>query len=894
MPMHPQPDLAQPRIASLSGDTWTLMLGHVHDRSRGAIHDKSDVPADLPGHKVAATVPGCVHTDLLAAGWIPDPYLDQNELHLLWIGRCDWSYTRSFELSAADLAREHLELCFDGLDTVAVVSVNGVELGRTANMHRRYRFDLKDACVGGSNTLEVAFAAPLPAAWDEQDRLGELPRAGGGSNPSHPHNMLRKMACNMGWDWGPVLPTCGIWRDIRVEAWNVGRLGDVRPIVRSATEALAVVDIEADVQGRGDVRATLTAPDGSSFEGTHLEIENPKRWFPVGHGQQPLYTLRVELHDGNTLLDVREQRVGLREVTLDTTADVDRNGSDWPVDGLGSGNAMQLVVNGRPVYCKGANWIPDDAFPHRVTPDRYAKRIDQAVEANMNMLRVWGGGLYESNDFYELCDEKGVMVWQDFLFACAAYHEDESTHRQVEAESRDNVSRLTRHPSLVLWNGCNENLMGHHSWHYDEKSWESYIGDRGWGLAYYYGVLDKATRELAPATPYWPASPSNGTTLDDFIGKDPNANERGNRHVWNVWHGPGHYLNYLGHYPRFCSEFGFHGPAAWATLERAIPEHARRWDSDAMRLHNKNGITDIGDGQDKSTARMGDDFEVPDAVCGDAFDDWLYLSQVMQARALTVGVGWYRSLFPWNSGSLFWQLNDCWPCASWSAIDGDGRAKPMLHAARRFFAPRVVNIGPREPTQVGGWDEDAGPLRVFLHNDADATWQTALHLRRFDYDGIELDAHEAAVTVQPRAAATVDVPTDWHRRDDTFLVADAAGGERAFWWFAPDKHAPMPTPRFEAKAADDGRSVTVTARTLVRDLCLLADRLHPSAEADDACVTLLPGESVTFTIDTPVALDPEALTRRPVLRCIGDRAGADDSPVVAGGEAEPVLAGHAG
>ena len=427
-----------------------------------------------------------------------------------------------------------------------------------------------------------------------------------------------------------------------------------------------------------------------------FDVDRPRRWWPIGHGEQPLYTLRVELlgEDG-AVIDAAEHRVGLRTVELDIGQD--RPGDDRPADGLGSGSRMRLLVNGVPIYCKGTNWIPDDCFPSRVGRNRYRRRVEQATAANMNMLRVWGGGLYESGDFYEICDELGVMVWQDFLLACAAYAEDEATAGEVAAEAADNVARLARHPSLVLWNGCNENLWGWFDWSQDGVPWPEAIGDRGWGLTYYFETLPQTVARLAPATPYWPGSPSTGPTLDDFHARHANDNENGNRHVWNVWHGPGHYLNYLGHYPRFCSEFGFHGPATWPTIERSTPADQRRWDSRVMRLHNKNGLSEIGDGQDKSTARMADDFDAPPATTGDGFDDWLYLSAAMQARALSVGVGWFRSLFPWNNGSLIWQLNDCWPCSSWSLIDGDGRLKPLWYAARRFFAPARRQPRPATP-----------------------------------------------------------------------------------------------------------------------------------------------------------------------------------------------------
>jgi len=537
-----------------------------------------------------------------------------------------------------------------------------------------------------------------------------------------------------------------------------------------------VVEVHADVVGRGAVEATLTCRDGRTFEmrDGRIEVDAPERWWPVGHGEPVLHELRVRLVDAGEVVDERVERVGLRTVTLESMED----DADWlanvPMEGLGVGARMRLLINGEPVYLKGANWIPDDCFPHRVTRDRIRRRLGQARWANMNMIRVWGGGVFESRHFYEACDELGLLVWQDFLHACATYPEDEGTRSEVEAEARDNLARLAPHASLVFLNGCNENLWGHNDWWYEGQRWPDALAGRGWGDRYYFETYPAIVDELVGDRAYWPGSPASGPGRADFEARPANNNEHGNRHIWNVWHGPGHYLHYLEHFPRLSSEFGFHGPACWATVERSTPPDQRRWDSPVMRLHNKNGLDNkVGDGQDKSTLRMSEDFVVP----GD-FDDWLFLSQVMQARALAVGVGWFRALFPWNQGALYWQLNDCWPCASWSAIDGDGRAKPLLHASRRFFAPRVVNLFPRRPSELGGWEDRPGPLRAYLHNDAGDAWTCSLRLRLMTYAGETLGELSRDVRVGARSAGQVDVPDAWTPRHDAFVVADATDGGR--------------------------------------------------------------------------------------------------------------------
>ncbi|MEL7089838.1 MAG: glycoside hydrolase family 2 protein, partial [Planctomycetota bacterium] len=345
-----------------------------------------------------------------------------------------------------------------------------------------------------------------------------------------------KMACNFGWDWGPPLLTCGVWRPAYLETWSAARLGDARPVITRADEERAEIDLRVDVAASsdgnpGEVFAELLDPQGATVASASraadqpevalaLAVDSPRLWWPRGYGEQPRYDLKIELRaqDGS-VLDARQHRAGLRTTALCTDPDPE------PHDGLGQGETMHLVVNGKRVYCKGANWIPDDCFPHRVTPERYRQRIDQAADANMNMLRIWGGGIYEDRSFYEHCDEIGMLVWQDFLLACAAYHEEEPFWSWFEAEARDNVSRLSPHPSLVLWCGCNENIWATFDW---SDQWRA-IREEGkltWGGGYYLDLFPRVVDELAPATPYCPGSPYSGT-----MDRHPNANENGDTHM---------------------------------------------------------------------------------------------------------------------------------------------------------------------------------------------------------------------------------------------------------------------------------------------------------------------------------------------------------------------------
>ncbi|MFW6062350.1 MAG: glycosyl hydrolase 2 galactose-binding domain-containing protein, partial [Planctomycetota bacterium] len=728
-----------------------------------------------------------------------------------------------------------------GLDTVASVELNGHQLGHTANMHRGYRFPARQALRPGENRLAVRFTSPYRYAEQLRDRLGDRP----GAYPE-PYQFIRKMACNFGWDWGPTLITCGIFKPIYLVGWSNARIDSVRPLVTHADEQSATVEVLVEMpraSGRPhdvpmQLEAALLDPDGNevrreSVSVTHdaeqrigLEIGDPRLWWPRGYGDQPLYTVNVRLRvDRGEGLDRWTGRVGLRTVRLNTDADE-------------IGSQMTLEVNGKAVFCKGANWIPDDCFPTRVTEADYRRRIEQACEANMNMLRIWGGGIYETDTFYDICDELGVMVWQDFLFACAAYPEDSPFWEQVELEATHNITRLSPHPSLVIWNGCNENIWGYFDW-----GWQDALDGRAWGAGYYFDLLPRLVEQLDPTRPYWPGSPYSGTMeihpLDDA---------HGNQHIWDVWNARD-YRSYRENKPRFASEFGFQAPATYATLRQALPEKQLRPVSPAMLHHQK-----AGDGHSKLQARLEEHFQSPEN-----FDDWLYLTQLNQARALTTGVEWLRALQPRCMGTLYWQINDCWPVTSWAAVDDGGRPKPLWYATRRFFAPRLLTI---QPTDDG--------LGVFAVNDTDEQWDEPVTVTRMDFDGNALAAVEAELTVPPRGCVAVEGvdPALLTPEDPTRELAVAqAGAQRGLWFFEIDRNLRYPQPAFESYLSDDGGELVLTAQTLLRDLAIFPDRLDAEATVDDQLVTLLPGESATFRIDSPQPLAREKLTAPPVLQC---------------------------
>lgn len=768
------------------------------------------------GSPLPARVPGCVHTDLLDAGLIPDPFIGENEREVAWVGRRDWTYSR--RLNPAAHAHERTDLVFDGLDTAAKITLDGAALGRTRNMHRGYRFDVTNR--GGD--LHVRFVSAYTEAAAVRELTGERPNV-----YPEPSQYIRKMACSFGWDWGPTVVTAGIWKPVRLESWSTARIDKVRPVVTVADGAGRVelhVKVERTESGSSRAlaaRATLagievTAPLEGNRALIVLDVPEPQLWWPRGYGEQALYEVNLmllDVTDNSALLplDTWQRRVGIRTVELDRHADE-------------HGTGFTFVVNGIRVFARGVNWIPDDVLPSRITPERYRERLAQAAAANVDLVRVWGGGLYESDAFYDACDELGLMVWQDFPFACAAYSEEQPLRGEVEAEARENVVRLMPHPSLVLWNGNNENLWGFRDW-----GWEPELAGDSWGEGYYLGLLPRIVAELDPTRPYTAGSPWSGSW--DYHPNDP---AHGTHHSWEVWNRLD-YSEYRTSVPRFVAEFGWQAPPALATLRRALPGEELAPGSPGMLHHQK-----AEDGNGKLNRGVARHFTLPVSD----FDRWHYLTQVVQARAVAAGIEHWRAHWPVCAGTVVWQLNDCWPVSSWSAIDGDGRFKPLYHELRRVYADRLVTVQP-----------EGDGLFVAVINQSARTWDTEVLLRRMTTDGTALAETRVATRAEARAVARLTVPDELlptSRSPKEFLVAEA-DGLRSCHFAAPDRDVDYPAPRFDVQVqpvTGDGDRVdlVVTAHTLVRDLLVQADRLSPDASADRGLMTLLPGEQVRIRV----------------------------------------------
>jgi len=672
-----------------------------------------------------ARVPGGAHTDLLALGRIPDPFVADNEKRVQWVAQSDWVYRRGFRCSPEFLAEEKIFLVCDGLDTLAKVILNGHELGRTANMFRRYEWEIKPLLHAvGENILEIAFASPVKYI-SEKHSVREMPGPYH-SFPGGPY--IRKAPCQFGWDWGPQLPPIGIWKDIRLEGCSGARLAEVHLRQEHSGGQVAIeARIACKHWGEMPLAAVvrITTPNGEIIEkeaaltmkgevAVKTPIPNPELWWPNGYGDQPLYQVEVVLRGKDSLLDQKKYQVGLRTIELCQEQD------QW-------GRSFVFVVNGIPILCKGSNWIPADSFPTRITDEHLENLVRSAAETHQNMLRVWGGGFYEEERFYDLCDRYGILVWQEFIFSCSIYPLDDLNFLDnVRTEVVQNIRRLRHRASLACWCGNNEMEWGWVEWNWNQPELQDLKAayDR-----FFHHTLPSWCQIEDPDHSYWPSSPSSDTP---FI--DPNGQRQGDSHYWEVWHGRKPFTAYRDQYPRFMSEFGFQALPPLATIQTYADESDWNMTSYIMEQHQKNAS-----GNSLMVGQMLDTFRLPKD-----FSSLVYLSMALQAEGIRYGVEHWRRHPDRVAGILYWQLNDCWPVASWSSLDYFGRWKALHYAARRFFAPVMLSIEDQSPRQD-----------VYVTNDRLVPWEGALSWSLETLAGEGLIAGQVPVNVAPQASTQV-------------------------------------------------------------------------------------------------------------------------------------------
>lgn len=826
--------------------------------------------ADRLTNGFAASVPGCIHTDLLAAGLIPDPFAADNELRVQWVAQSDWEYSATFTVEPALLTQPHVDLVAEGLDTVADLWLNEQPVGHVENMFRTWRWPVKGLLRAGENSIRIRFRS-APAWCAERAAVRALPQANA-FFPGAPY--LRKAPYHFGWDWGPMLPTAGIWRPIALEGYTA-RLDDV--YISQGHSGEVTLQIGAGVTGETPAAATVevrvTAPDGEILSGEEdlmfghasvmLRILMPDLWWPNGLGAQPLYTVEVRLTDnaGETL-DSATRRIGLRTIELRQTPD------RW-------GSGFVFVVNGEPVFAKGANWIPADSFPSRLRDEQYAHLLGSAAAAHMNMIRVWGGGIYEDERFYTLCDELGLLVWHDFMFSCSVYpFTDPDFVENVAAEVDDNVRRLRHRPCLALWCGNNELEAGwsHWGWSTPERA-DLEQAD----IDFFYGTLRAQVAALDPDTPYWPGSPSSN--LPHTL---PQSEATGDAHRWEVWHELRPFDHFLTQIPRFASEFGFQSLPPLATIATYAPPDEWNLTSYLMEHHQRNA-----DGNGRMVAYMGYHFRLPSD-----FPSLVYLTQILQAEAMRVAIEHWRRQWPRTAGALYWQINDCWPVASWSSLDAFGRWKMLHYAARRFFAPLHLSIEPggrlsgtlASSNEIGSTGEAAtAGATLWLHNDTHASVEGELRWSLETLDGAVLQQAAEAVTL-PANAAFPARPLDFSAllsgahapsRRNVALVAELwVDGERralGLHTFVPSKHLMLRDPalRRTVEASSDGAlAIRIEATCLARFVEVALD--GADVVFSDSGFDLPAGDTVTVHCALPAGWDATRAAAALRLRSLYD------------------------
>jgi beta-mannosidase len=741
-----------------------------------------------------AVVPGSAQTDLMAAGVIPDPFVSDNELRVLWVAESGWVYRLTFDVSDDLLDHDQVHLVCDGLNTLAAITVNGSAIGRAENMFRQYRWDIKPFLKAGSNQLVVSFDSTVKYITDQQEKreMAGVSQA----IPGGPH--VRTAPCQFGWDWGPQLPPIGIWKDIRLEAYNQARIQDVHLRQRHTDSAVFIsVDLTVDSWEDAPFNALITVERGENLfkaqsevtgDKTHLQIPitNPELWWPNGYGEQPLYNVSIELQDGQgQTLDEWHYRLGLR--TLELVQEPD----EW-------GRSFTFVVNGVPIFAKGSNWIPADSFPTRITDEFLAHLLKSAAVSHQNMLRVWGGGFYEEERFYDLCDELGILVWQDFIFSCSTYPlENDEFLENVRLEVIDNVKRLRHRTSLALWCGNNEMEWGTEVWanfRLDDFEVIRDAYDR-----FFHRLLPQWVAELDPDRSYWPSSPSSDTPFENV-----NGQEQGDAHYWDVWHGRLPFSAYRTVYPRFMSEFGFQSLPPMETIKTYAEEKDWNLTSYIMEHHQRNAK-----GNGLMISQMSDHFRMPRD-----FESLVYLTMVLQAEGIRFGVEHWRRHMDRVKGTLYWQLNDTWPVASWASIDYFGRWKALHYAARRFYAPVLLSLH-EEGTQVD----------VHVSSDLTSIWEGHIKWSLVTLDGHAVEQGQEAVTANPLSdnmIVTLKFPLTSEEQRQAVLVVELFEGDlrlsTAVATFAPNKHLNLLDPHLDvtAEAAGDTARISVSAKSFAR------------------------------------------------------------------------------
>lgn len=774
---------------------------------------------------LTATVPGTVHLDLVSNKIIPDPYKDENEKKVQWIENEDWEYQTRFKVSAKELENQNVDLLFNGLDTFSEIYLNGQLLKTTDNMFRKWTVPVKAYLKNGENHLQIKFKSAINVG-------NELAKKLPFTTPETPRSFVRKAQYQFGWDWGPRLVTAGIWKDVRLKFWNRAKIENVKIEQKKITDQQAALQIHTEIFADKGGKYTLSINNinhqiqlnkGKNTVGFPFTIEHPKLWQPNGWGDSHLYNIEISLQKDSQILSNTTESVGLRTIELVLEKD-------------GKGKSFYFKVNGNPMYAKGTNWIPSDSFTPRITKEKYQKLIKDCKDAHMNMIRVWGGGIYEDDEFYKACDENGILVWQDFMFAGSFYPSNEDFVHNVKEEVKDQVNRLQNHPSIALWCGNNEIDEAIVNWGYQKQLkyskqdslqvWRDY-------KKLFHEVIPNTLKEnlTSEKNIYWPTSPSIGWGHKESL-------TEGDSHYWGVWWGEFPFEIFNEKVPRFASEYGFQSmPGLEATKAMFSGKPDLSLDNPTIQAHEKNtrGFHIISE-------YMKRDYMVPDN-----FIQYNYVSQLLQARGMQTAIEAHRRAKPYNMGTLYWQLNDCWPVISWSSIDYLGNWKALHYQVRRSFENQVVLP-----------EEKDGFLNVYAVND---------ELKEFEDVFVEIKVVKfSGETVNEIATARngktlkdiekfdpikLENVIQDSNKNEVFLklilkdknkkvIAEGAH------FFAKPKDLKLPKPKIKIRKMSTGE-IEISTDVLAKDVYLMGD-----THFSDNFFDLLPNTSKRITLSKPL------------------------------------------
>lgn len=791
-----------------------------------------------------ASVPGCVHTDLMANKKIQDPFYRMNEKDVQWVDKKDWEYKTVFVPDKDLMKKENKYLVFKGLDTYADVFLNDSLILSADNMFREWTVDVSSLLKKGKNELRVYLKSPITEGLKKLDKWGfPLPASNdlseiGGVGDKRVSVFTRKAPYHFGWDWGPRLVTSGIWRPIILKGWDRAQLTDLFIRQNEVTKENASLTAVFAIQATSDEKATLVVMDdskkvvlasmgvelkkGSSRFELPFTIQKPELWWTNGLGKQSLYAFKGSVNINSAVADERIVKTGIRSLHLIRKADAN-----------GQGESFYFELNGVPVFMKGANYIPNDAFLTRVTPDRYEKAVKDAVSANMNMLRVWGGGIYENDLFYNLCDQYGLLVWQDFMFACSMYPGDSAFMDNVKEEAVQNVTRLRNHPCMALWCGNNE----------IETAWDT------WGWQKDYNVSQKAEIEKAynklfnkilpevikaydPGSDYWPSTPSKGPSMKGENDREKDVSY-GDVHMWEVWHGKKPFEYYGTYIGRFMTEYGFQSFPEMRTIKSFTISDDWSITSPVMNWHQRSAPGNM------LIKTYMDMYYHP----AKDFNTFLYLNQVLQAEGIKEAMEAHRRARPWCMGTIYWQLNDCWPGPSWSGRDYYGRWKALHYFARKAYQTFLVS-----PVV----EKDS--FKIYVVSDSLSGIKGKLTVRVMDLDGKDLRVDTSHITIPANMSQVV---FGMKKKDflkgmdpskilvETILTKDNVELSSNLFNFVPFREVKLIKPAISVKVLPKGSNYEITLSTDKPALNVCLTSANGDGWFSDNYFNLLPGKEVT-------------------------------------------------